>query len=188
MEQNWQDKSDEELARQIQNGQKELFSLLINRYEAKISRYAKKFLYDKDDISDILQETFIKAYVNIKSFDVSRKFSPWVYRIAHNEFVNALRRKNKNTLPFINLDTFLPYNLSGNKVDEENEHRDIKKMANTCLDGLDLKYKEPIILFYFDGLSYIEIAEVLQIPVSTVGIRIRRAKEKMKKIYLSQQK
>jgi RNA polymerase sigma-70 factor (ECF subfamily) len=188
MESKWPDENDEEIARRIQAGEEDLFSRLIDRYEAKISRYARKFLSDSDDINDVLQEIFIKVYININSFDVSRKFSPWIYRIAHNELVNALRKKKRNVLPILNLDVFLPYNLSKTAVEKENDDRDIKRMAETCLDGIDLKYREPIILFYFDELSYKEISEILQIPVSTVGIRIKRGREKMKQIYIKNEK
>ena len=188
MEQNWQKKSDEDLARQVQNGNTQLFSLIVDRYEAKIGRYARKFLYDQEDINDVLQEIFIKAHVNIKSFDTARKLSPWIYRIAHNEFVNNLRKKSKNTLPLLNLDTFLPLSYHKNDINKENDHRDIKKMVDACLEKLDMKYKEPIILYYLNELNYKEISEILQIPVSTVGVRIRRAKEKMQKTYLAQKK
>jgi RNA polymerase sigma-70 factor (ECF subfamily) len=188
MESKWPDEKDEEIAKHIQAGETDLFSYLINRYEAKISRYARKFLSDSDDINDVLQEIFIKVYININSFDVSRKFSPWIYRIAHNELVNALRKKKKNVLPILNLDVFLPYNLSKDGLEKDNNIRDIKKMAETCLDGIDAKYREPIILFYFDELSYKEISEILQIPVSTVGIRIKRGREKMKQICIKNEK
>ncbi len=188
MEQNWQKKSDEDLARQVQNGNTQLFGLIVDRYETKIGRYAKKFVYDQDDIKDVLQEIFIKAYVNIKSFDTARKLSPWIYRIAHNELVNTLRKKKKNTLPLFNLDTFLPRGFSENEINKENDHRDVKQMINTCLAALEPKYKEPTILYYLDELSYSEISEILQIPISTVGVRIKRAREKMQKAYLTQKK
>lgn len=181
-----QEKSDEELARLMQSGKTELLSLLIERYEKKIGRYAKKFLSDSEDIDDVLQEIFIKVYVNINSFDVSKKFSPWIYRIAHNELVNVLRRRKKNIFPIFNLDIFLPYNISKDVADKENQERDIKKAIETSLNKLEVKYKEPIILFYLDDLSYKEISEILRIPASTVGIRIRRAKEKMKSILENQ--
>jgi RNA polymerase sigma-70 factor (ECF subfamily) len=177
-----QDKSDEELARLMQSGKTELFSLLIERYEKKIGRYARKFLADSDDINDVLQEIFIKVYVNIKSFDTTRKFSSWIYRIAHNELVNALKKREKRIFPIFNLDVFLPYNLSKDDFNKDIQTLDIKKTIDICLKKLELKYREPIILFYLDGLSYKEISEILRVPISTVGIRIKRAKEKMKNI------
>ena len=85
---------DEEIARRVQEGDIESFGLLVGRYEAKITRYAGKFLLNGEDDKDLAQEVFIKAYVNIQSFDANRKFSSWLYRIAHNEFINAIRKRS----------------------------------------------------------------------------------------------
>ena len=87
-------KTDEEIARRAQEGDIESFGLLVGRYEAKITRYAGKFLLNNEDAKDLAQEVFIKAYVNIQSFDANRKFSSWLYRIAHNEFINAIRKRS----------------------------------------------------------------------------------------------
>ena len=84
-------RTDEEIAALVQAGDQAVFGLLLERYEEKLMRYAKKFIPDQDDANDIVQEIFIKAYINIKSFDIKRKFSPWIYRIAHNEFLNAIK-------------------------------------------------------------------------------------------------
>lgn len=174
---------DEEIVRLIQSGKIELFDILIERYEAKIRRYSRKFLSDHEDINDVIQDIFIKTYKNIQSFDVKRKFSSWLYRIAHNELINALRKKKKNHLPLFDLDIFLPhYSQSKNSFNEKIDQQQMREIIDKCVDKLEPKYREPIILYYFENLSYQEIADVLQIPISTVGIRIKRAKEKMKKM------
>ena len=147
-------------------------------------RYARKFLSNDDDKKDIVQEIFIKAYTNIKSFDAKRKFSSWLYRIAHNELVNSLKKKNKSFLPILDLDTFLPHhNYSHNDVNEKIDRKNTMKLIDKCFDELNAKYKEPIILYYLENLSYKEIADVMSIPVSTVGARINRAKKMMKSIF-----
>lgn len=174
--------SDEEIALLVQKGRVESFEILLRRYKEKIERYARKFLSDNEDINDIIQDIFIKSYTNIQSFDAKRKFSPWLYKIAHNELVNSLRRKKKK-LPLFDLDVFLPHSLQDNSLNHDLDRRDIKKMIDKCLDKLDLKYREPIILYYLENLPYKEIAEIMQIPVSTVGIRIKRAKKIMKSIF-----
>ncbi len=178
-----ENKSDEEVAFFIQSGETELFDVLVKRYEAKLGRYARKFLSGADDINDVLQDIFIKIYTNIKSFDAKRKFSSWAYRIAHNELVNALRKRQRIFLPVVNLDVFLPYDLSGDDFKNDSGRRDTKKMVEEYLDRLKPKYREPIILYYIEGLSYKEIADVMQVPVSTVGIRIKRAKEMLKAVH-----
>ena len=85
--------TDEEIAKRVQGGDVDSFGVLIERYEEKIARYARKFLMRGEDVKDIVQEVFIKAYVNIQSFDTRQRFSPWIYRIAHNEFINAIKKK-----------------------------------------------------------------------------------------------
>lgn len=182
MEENYSQKSDEEIAHLVQLGEIELFGILIERYEEKMKRYARKFLADSEDINDALQEIFLKVYKNIKSFDKKKKFSTWLYRIAHNELVNILKKK-KSVLSFLDLDMFLPAPFDYKSFEQDIDRKEMEKILDKCLDRLEPKYKEPIILFYFENLSYQEIADILEIPVSTVGIRIKRAKEKIRKIY-----
>lgn len=175
-------KKDEEIAHLVQNDNIELFGVLIERYEVKIKRYARKFLSDKEDINDVVQEIFIKVYKNIESFDIKRKFSSWLYRIAHNELINALKKKKRKTLSLLDLDVFLPYYYKDEDLDEKIDKKRMQEIIDKCLDDLDFKYQEPIVLYYFEELSYKEISDVMEIPVSTVGIRIKRAKEKIKLI------
>ena len=89
------ERTDEEVAALVQKGDIDSFRILVERYDPKLTRYAKRFFFHGDDGKDIVQEVFIKAYVNIKSFDTARRFSPWIYRIAHNEFVNNIKKRQK---------------------------------------------------------------------------------------------
>lgn len=178
------DYSDEELAKLVQQGEHRHFSTLIERYETKMLRYARRFLFNTTDAEDLVQDVFLKAYMNIQGFDTSRRFSPWMYRIAHNAFVNALKRKGKDPLPFFDPDTLFPHPVSSEQTDRSVNDEDLKKTMDACLADLDPKYREPLVLFYFEELAYQEIAEVLQIPMSTVGVRIKRAKEALKRLYI----
>jgi len=175
-------KSDEEIVKMIQSGQIVLFDILIERYEQKIKRYCQRFLSKKEDVEDILQDIFIKVYRNIQSFNPEKRFSPWIYRIAHNALLNVLKKRKIKVLSFIDLDIFLPHSLKeNNSLEEELDQKNFKEIINNYLEKLDPKYREPIYLFYFENLSYQEIADVLEIPVATVGVRIKRGKEKIKK-------
>jgi len=180
-QENIEENNDEKIAKSVQSGKVELFGVLIEKYEGKIKRYGRKFLADSEDINDIVQDIFLKAYENIKSFDTKRKFSTWLYRIAHNEFINALKKK-KNFLPLFDLDTFLPSALWDKTLEQNTDLKETAPFIDFCLDNLAPKYREPVILHYFEDLSYQEVSDVLEVPVSTVGIRIKRAKEKIKKI------
>ena len=102
--------SDEDLARKVQSGDTEAFGELVGRYQEKLLRYARKFLLDPDDAQDIVQDIFIKAYHNMQSFDTSRRFSPWIYRIAHNEFINELKKRQSRKTTFtIDFDALFPH-------------------------------------------------------------------------------
>jgi RNA polymerase sigma-70 factor, ECF subfamily len=183
MEQDASQKTDEEIAHRVQTGEIDFFNILIVRYEKKMRTYARNFLSDQEEINDVLQDIFIKTYRNIKSFDAERKFSSWLYRIAHNEFVNALKRKNKKTLPLFDLDIFFPQHIKEEKnIPNEIDQKRMRELLGKFLDKLEAKYREPIILYYFEELSYKEIADVMQIPIATVGIRIKRGKEALKLI------
>lgn len=173
-------RTDEEIVRLVQSGDIELFGKIVNRYEEKIKRYGRKFLSGFEDIEDIVQDIFIKSYENIQSFDVKRKFSSWLYRIAHNEFVNALKKQRKKPLSFFDLDIILPH-LSAEEINNEIDRQKMNEIINKFIGKLDPKYREPIILYYLGELNYKEISEILHIPTSTVGIRLKRAKEKLKK-------
>jgi RNA polymerase sigma-70 factor, ECF subfamily len=176
------DRTDEEVAKLIQDGNSELFGLLMERYQQKMTRYARKFLFEGEDINDLVQEIFIKAYANIKSFDVDRKFSSWLYRIAHNEFINAMKKKMRTRLMTIDFDTVLPHLHAKEKTDDDLHRKELQGLLDRSLDKLNPRYREPLVLFYIEEMDYKEIAEILKIPISTVGIRLKRGKEQLKKI------
>ncbi len=172
---------DEQLVRRTQNGEAEAFGELIERYENRMLRYARRFLLENEDAADLVQNVFIKAYVNIHSFDAGRRFSPWLYRIAHNEFINAIKKKKKEPLPLFDTDVFLPRAL----VEEPDDftRTELKEKINGCLKELGAKYREPLVLYYFEEMSYQEIADILRVPTATVGTRLKRGREKLKTIY-----
>jgi len=181
------EQTDEQIALLVQRGDLEAFGLLIERYQQKISRYGRKFLANYQDIEDLVQEVFIKAYVNIRSFDTNRKFSSWLYRIAHNEYINALKKKKHEAVPFFDPDTLFPHPVAKEKTDRDVLDSDLKQSLDLSLDQLDPKYREPIILYFLEEMNYQEIAEVLHIPMSTVGVRLNRGKLKLREVYNKQQ-
>ncbi len=180
--QEYLNKSDEELAELLKTDDN-ILSVLIDRYQGKLDRYILRISsFPKEDREDILQEVFLSVYENINSFDNSLKFSSWIYRIAHNKVI-SLWRKNRNTNSNISLeDNFI---LIEQSLKEENILKQLEKeenaeIVNKALESLPVKYKEPLVLYFIENKSYEEISDILQMPVSSVGTRIRRAKEKMK--------
>jgi RNA polymerase sigma-70 factor (ECF subfamily) len=179
------ERTEEQIVALVQNGDARPFQELIARYQPKLTRYAKRFLFDPDEAKDLLQIVFIKAYVNIKSFDVERRFSPWLYRVAHNEFVNALKKKLKDrdivtSLAYVDIRFTHP--VAKEDADGDSLRNESKKILKRSLDQLHPKYREPLILYYFDDLDYKGIASMLHIPISTVGVRLQRGKAQLRKI------
>lgn len=163
----------------VQQGDIEQFGILVERYEPKLLRYTQKFLRDGEDRSDILQDIFIKAYVNIQSFDTTQKFSPWIYRIAHNEAINFLKKKKPESFSLFDVDILFPHPVAEEKADTEAEREILKKMIDETLDDIDTKYREILLLYFYEDMSYKDIAQILRIPVSSVGVRIQRAKKQV---------
>jgi RNA polymerase sigma-70 factor, ECF subfamily len=176
--------NDEQIAIEVQKGDVESFRVLVERFEPKLTRYARRFLFAPDEAKDLLQEIFIKVYVNIRSFDADRRFSPWIYRIAHNEFVNALKKKKKerNNLSLFYVDVLFPHPIAKETADDPANHRETAELLEGSLDALDEKYRAPLVLYYLEDMDYKEIAEVLRIPISTVGVRLQRGKAMLKKL------
>ncbi len=176
------DNTDEQIAVAVLQGDVEAFAFLVERYEAKLLRYARKFLSVSEDREDLVQDVFIKAYENLQSFNPSLRFSPWIYRIAHNVFVNELRRKSRYSPTFFDADVVLPFLPAKETADGEALASEEREQLDLALDKLKPKYREAVILHYHENLSYQEISDILKIPVTTVGVRISRARAKLKDI------
>ena len=175
--------TDEEIVKRVQSGDAERFGILVERYEPRLHRYAKKILLDGDEADDAVQEALIKAYTNIQSFDAARKFSSWVYRITHNECMNEIKRKKgKVTIALPDFDVLLPHLVADETSTDEVDRKQVRRELDGLLEKLDPKYREPLVLYYFEELDYQEIADVLQIPVSTVGVRLRRGREALGRV------
>jgi len=173
--------TDEEIVSLVQKGDKEKFGVIVDRYEKKLFRYATKFISDTYKIEDLVQDIFIKVYENIMGFDTTRRFSPWIYRIAHNVFINDIKKKKNILFNTFDFDELLPHREYGNTIQEEIIGNETKELLENGLKNLSEKYKEVLILHYIEDLSYKEIAEILKVPIGTVGIRLKRAKNRLTK-------
>ena len=175
--------TDEALAKRLQAGDKDVFVFFMQRYEAKLLRYGTKFLPRGEDIQDIVQDVFLSAYENIRSFDPNQRFSPWIYRIAHNAFVNALKKRIRNPLVFMEFDTLLPHVAYDDPDETERDRADMRVLIDKGLEGISPKYREVLILHYLEELGYQEIADILRVPISTIGVRLKRGKEALRAAY-----
>lgn len=176
--------TDEELAVLVQRGQIEKFGELMKRYSAKLFRYGRQFLRGVDNVEDVVQDVFIKTYRNINSFDSSQRFSPWIYRIAHNTYINAIKKQNSGPLYLFDFDTIISHTVvEEDHATKEREQKEIKEVVDRGLSEIEPKYREILVLYYIEDFSYKEIAEILRIPIGTVGVRVMRAKKILKDKY-----
>ncbi len=165
---------------------REQFGVLIERYEAKLRRYiARLGVREIDDQADVLQETFIKAYRNLNSFEQSLAFSSWIYRIAHNEAMTWFRRRRVRPEGNLVAESDEVLELIASSADSPEVQFDQGLNATaitTALADLDPKYREVLILRYFEHKEYEEISDILQIPIGSVGTLIHRGKKQLSSV------
>lgn len=175
------DATDEDLARLVQNGDMEALTALISRYEDKLLRYGRRLLPYENNIEDPVQDVFVSVYQNIKDYDSTRKFSSWIYRIAHNAFVSVLRAKARGPLYLEDFDRIIPHAVYEDPDAKEKEIMEMRVLIEKGIDQLSPVYREIILLYYFEDFSYQEISDILHIPMGTVSARLGRAREALKK-------
>lgn len=173
-------KTDEELGSLVQGKNEAAFGVLMSRYQPKLLRYGRKFLSDNAPIEDVVQEVFIKTYQNIQSYDTARPFSPWIYRIAHNMFANTLRHNSRHPFITVDLDLFSAHTAYEIDPAGDEEREETRELVERGLKELSPIYREVLVLYYIEQLDYQDIADVLHVPVGTVGVRLRRAREALK--------
>ncbi len=173
----YQSMSDELLVEKIRSKDKNLYAFIVERYEKKLMKYASYLINDQHKAADAVQESFIKAYVNLNSFNTKKKFSSWMYRIVHNEAINIIKKYKKEVSLSSNFD--LP---SKTNIEDEMNKKEIIEKAKNCLSQMPIIYSEPLALYYLEDKSYEEISDILRIPMGTVATRINRSKVIMKNI------
>jgi RNA polymerase sigma-70 factor (ECF subfamily) len=158
------------------------YAHLVRRYEPPLMRYVRRLLGPgADSAEDVLQEAFIKAFINLNDYDRSRPFSPWIYRIAHNEAMNFLRKRRIQP-PVIGGEDgrlILERLRDGTLLNENTGPDRINKIA-TALNGLDQAYRDVLVLRFLEEKGYDDIADILRLPPGTVATRIRRGLARLK--------
>ncbi|MCA9360915.1 sigma-70 family RNA polymerase sigma factor, partial [Candidatus Kaiserbacteria bacterium] len=174
--------SDEELVRMTLRD-KEHFGALVDRYQAKLTRYiARLGVRDPEDQMDVLQDVFLKTYRNLNDFDTSLKFSSWVYRIAHNEAVSWFRKRSVRPEGHLIGDSEEMISFLSSKeetADAEFDKTINSKEVNEAMLKIDEKYREVLILRFFEHKEYDEISDILKIPLGSVGTLLHRGKKQL---------
>jgi RNA polymerase sigma factor (sigma-70 family) len=162
-------------------GDQEAFQKFVEKYQKRIFSYLYRFLYqNKETAEDITQTVFLKVYQNLNNIDQTKAIKSWIYRIAHNEAANYLRSVSRKKESMLNDEQWS--NLSTQKEEEEDISEQYGEIIQTALKKIKPKYREVIVLYYFEEKSYDEISIILNSSTSSVGTLIRRAKQQLKKI------
>jgi RNA polymerase sigma-70 factor (ECF subfamily) len=171
------------LVRRVQRGEKAAFNLLVRRYQQKLSSLVSRYVSTQADVSDVVQEAFIKAYRALPNFRGESAFYTWLYRIAVNSaknYITAQSRRPHTT----DVDAEDPEIYEGNSALREDASPEslllsgeIKKAIFATIDELPEELRVAITLREIEGMSYEEIASVMECPVGTVRSRIFRARD-----------
>ena len=166
--------SDQLIVDQVVSGQKDLFRLLVRRYERPVYAMGMSFFRNAEDASDFTQEVFLKVYRNLSRFEGRSRFSTWLYKIAYNTAVNGVnRRKEYQSLAVEDADIEAGYS-------DTPEHALIRSAAKEAvlasLEELPERYRVCIDLFFFYDCSYHEIEMITGFPVNTIKSHVFRAK------------
>jgi RNA polymerase sigma-70 factor (ECF subfamily) len=169
--------SDEEIVEKVRSSDQELYAVIMERYQNKLLRYATALTKDEQRAVDVVQEAFIKAFINLEGFNTQKKFSSWIYRIVHNEAINIVKKYQKEIALSDDID------FVGNEDTERDfEQKEMVALLEKCLASIPLLYSEPLVLYYIEEKSYEEISDILRIPMGTVATHISRAKKLMKQL------
>jgi RNA polymerase sigma-70 factor (ECF subfamily) len=169
--------SDEELVEEFQRGDPHAFDVLVGRWDRKIQGAIYRIMGPEEDARDLSQETLLKAYRALGTFKKEARFSSWLYQIALNVCRDRLRRRKSR--PQVSLDELMeagelaPPGRGPSPLDLI-EARDLSKTVAAAVDSLPPEQREVVVLKEYQGLTFLEIAEVLDIPISTVKTRLYR--------------
>ena len=169
--------TDYEIIQECLKGNRNLFSELVMRYKNLVYSVILRMVNDREEANDLAQDVFIKVYKNLDKYYPDYKFSTWVIRIATNHVIDYRRKKKQETVPIEDVEFSLSTAESPESVYIRKESKkELKKIVGDLPD----MYKIPIILFHEQGLSYQEISDIINEPLSKVKNRIFRGRRMLK--------
>lgn len=178
-----EESTDLELVRRVQRGDKRAFDALFARHQHKIAGLITRYVRDREDVADLVQEVFIKAYRALPRFRGDSAFYTWVFRIAINTSKNHVAARGRRPAE-ANIDVEDAEQLDGGELlrDADNPEAELARdqlsqVINEALRDLPEDLRSAVTLREFDGLSYEQIAQIMACPVGTVRSRIFRARE-----------
>lgn len=175
---------DQVLVERVQQGDKQAFGLLVSKYQRKLSRLLSRLIRDPAEVEDVTQEAFIKAYRALPTFRGESAFYTWLYRIGVNTAKNYLVSRGRRAPTTTEFDAEEAESFDDGDLLRDNatperllQTRQIGETVNSAMEKLPEELRTAITLREIDGLSYEEIASIMDCPIGTVRSRIFRARE-----------
>ena len=173
---------DDKLVKRAKKGDSRAFDLLVLKYQGRVAQLVSRYVSNAAEVEDVTQEAFIKAYRALPKFRGDSAFYTWLYRIAANAAKNHLVALGRRPTTDMALDDSESYEVPGRLKDNESPDevimgQQLEAVISQAIEALPLELKAALTLREFEGLSYDEIAEVLECPIGTVRSRIFRARE-----------
>lgn len=175
---------DRELVRLAKSDDKEAFEILVRRHQSRVFAVAGGILRNKEDVEDVAQQVFVKAYFSLKRFDQRAAFSTWLYKITVNECWDVLRKRKVRPLLYesdLSEEQAHEYNGFSEKatVPDVSDRLEARERVEKLLVDLDERDRLMLILKEVQGFSVEEIAEILEINGNTVKVRLFRARRRI---------
>jgi len=173
---------DEMLVKSCLQGDMGSFGELVRRYQKQVYSLAYRLTNDAEEAMDLSQEVFLKIYQVLERYDDTRPFFPWMYKVASNVCYSLLRKKPQESVPLDKVIEFTPLIPKTESQPEEHyESREIQQLVQRAIAELPEKYRVPLVLRFLEDLTYQQIAEVMELPVSTIETRLYRGKALLQK-------
>jgi len=175
-------RTDEELVEACLAGEESAFDVLLGRWEKRIRGAIYRIVGSDDEARDLCQEAFLKAYKSLRSFKQEARFSSWLYQIALNLCRDRMRRRRGKTM--VSLDELeeggaaMP--VAGPTALDLLQERDTSRLIAQAIEALPDEQREVIILKEYQGLTFLEIAQMLDVPISTVKTRLYRGLDQLR--------
>jgi len=171
---------DNELVTLAQRGEGRAFDILVDRYQMKVTHLVYRYVKDSDTALDLVQDIFLKAFKNLVRFKGESKFSSWLFRVAVNDCIDHLRRVKVRREQ--SLDT---YQETGFDVPDEGaadaavdlEDHETRQRVRRALESLPEKQRSVVVMKVYEDMTFEDIAEILEQPVSTIKSRLYKALE-----------